>query len=97
MSCCSSHGHESDDRADLASATGITTVYSVTGMTCAHCEQSIGAAVSTVPGVSAVKVDAATGLVTVVSTVEPIDAAIGAAVSSAGAYSLYGRASTAAY
>ncbi|WP_280908997.1 heavy-metal-associated domain-containing protein [Streptomyces sp. SAI-090] len=73
------------------------TVYTVTGMTCAHCEQTVGAAVSAVDGVTVAKADAATGLVTMVSTTEPNDAAISAAVSSAGSYTLSGRTAAAAH
>ncbi|QUW85487.1 heavy-metal-associated domain-containing protein (plasmid) [Streptomyces mirabilis] len=96
MSCCSSEGHHSDGGTDIAFAAGITTVYTVTGMTCGHCEQSISAAVSAMDGVQAVKADAATGLVTVVSTAEPSDALIGAAIGNAG-YTLSGRASAHAH
>lgn len=39
--------------------------YSVTGMTCQHCVNSVSTEVGEVPGVQAVKVDLAAGLVTV--------------------------------
>ena len=39
--------------------------YSVTGMTCQHCVNSVSTEVGEVPGVHAVKVDLAAGLVTV--------------------------------
>jgi copper chaperone CopZ len=96
MPCCSSEGHRSDGRIDVAFAAGITTVYTVTGMTCGHCEQSISAAVSTLDGVQAVKADAATGLVTVVSAAEPSDVLIGTAIGTAG-YTLSVRTSAHAH
>lgn len=39
--------------------------YLVAGMTCTHCERAVRDEVSRVPGVSAVEVDASTGLLTV--------------------------------
>jgi copper chaperone len=44
-----------------------TETYTVTGMTCGHCVSSVSAEVGTVPGVTAVDVDLATGNVTVTS------------------------------
>ena len=41
--------------------------YDVTGMTCDHCSRSVAAEISTVPGVTDVAVDLATGKVTVTS------------------------------
>ncbi len=38
--------------------------YVVTGMTCGHCEHAVRDEVSRIPGVSAVEVSAATGLLT---------------------------------
>ncbi|MEU7133423.1 heavy-metal-associated domain-containing protein [Streptomyces sp. NPDC046261] len=70
---------------------GITTVYTVTGMTCGHCESSIAQEVSAIPGVTSVKAVAATGLVTVTSIGAPDDEAVRAAVDEAG-YELAGRA-----
>ncbi|MFF7643864.1 cation transporter [Streptomyces canus] len=92
MSCCSSEGHHSGGGTDIAFTAGITTVYTVTGMTCGHCEQSISAAVSALDGVHAGQADAATGPVTVVSAAEPSDALIGTAITNTG-YTLSGRAS----
>ncbi|KAF5990734.1 heavy-metal-associated domain-containing protein [Streptomyces sp. WAC00263] len=91
MSCCSSGGHHCDGGTDIAFTAGITTVYTVTGMTCGHCEQSIFAAVSALDSVHAVQADAATGLVTVVSAAEPSDALISTAIANTG-YTLSGRA-----
>jgi copper chaperone len=45
--------------------------YVVTGMTCGHCEHAVRDEVSRIPGVSAVEVSAATGLLTV--TAETLD------------------------
>jgi copper chaperone CopZ len=91
MSCCSPDGHCSTDRTAGAQAGGITTVYSVTGMTCGHCEASVSSAVSALDGVTGVKVDVATGLVTVTSGTEPEDALVRKAVDDAG-YELADRA-----
>ncbi|WP_031507558.1 heavy-metal-associated domain-containing protein [Streptomyces megasporus] len=69
----------------------VTTTYKVTGMTCGHCEGAVTAEVSEIDGVTDVKAAASTGLVTVVSTGEPNDEAVRAAVDEAG-YELVGRA-----
>ncbi|MBX7546717.1 MULTISPECIES: heavy-metal-associated domain-containing protein [Streptomyces] len=69
----------------------VTTVYKVTGMSCGHCEGAISAEVSEIPGVTSVKAVASTGEVTVVSTSEPDDEAVRAAVDEAG-FELAGRA-----
>jgi copper chaperone CopZ len=39
--------------------------YAVTGMTCAHCADAVSTEVQAIDGVSAVRVDVATGTVTV--------------------------------
>jgi copper ion binding protein len=66
-----------------------TTTYSVKGMTCGHCVNSVSGEVSALPGVSTVDVDLATGVVTVTSE-QPLDAgAVRAAVEEAG-YELVG-------
>ncbi|MDX2694053.1 heavy-metal-associated domain-containing protein [Streptomyces ipomoeae] len=96
MSCCSSEGTcSTNETTESAQATGTTTVYSVTGMTCGHCEQSVGSAISSLDGVTDVKVDVTAGLVTVTSVAEPDDARVRAAVDEAG-YELAGRAETSA-
>ncbi|WP_425428079.1 heavy-metal-associated domain-containing protein [Streptosporangium amethystogenes] len=60
------------------------TAYQVSGMTCGHCVSSVTEEVTEVPGVTDVKVDLATGLVTVGGD-GPIDAAaIAAAIKEAG-------------
>jgi copper chaperone CopZ len=46
-----------------------TSTYTVTGMTCEHCVASVTEEVSEVPGVTAVHVDLATGLMTVTGDV----------------------------
>ncbi|GAA2389893.1 heavy-metal-associated domain-containing protein [Streptomyces glaucosporus] len=69
----------------------VTTTYKVTGMTCGHCEGAVTAEISGLDGVTDVKAAASTGLVTVVSTREPDDDAVRAAVDEAG-YELVGRA-----
>ncbi|AXI77626.1 heavy-metal-associated domain-containing protein [Peterkaempfera bronchialis] len=68
-----------------------TTVFTVTGMSCGHCEKSISEEVSALPGVTAVSASSEAGTVTV-SSEQPLDeAAVRAAVDEAG-YELVGRA-----
>lgn len=67
------------------------TVYSVSGMTCGHCESAVTREVTTIPGVTSVKAVASTGLVTIDSDTPVDDAAVRAAVDEAG-YELVGRA-----
>ncbi|MDG4803294.1 heavy-metal-associated domain-containing protein [Micromonospora sp. WMMD980] len=60
------------------------TTYRVTGMTCGHCVNAVSAELTALPGVTDVKVDLATGRVTVTSQ-GPMDAdAVHAAVDEAG-------------
>ena len=62
----------------------VTTTYTVTGMTCAHCVQAVTGELTALPGVGAVQIDLGTGAVTVTS-VEPLtDDAVRAAVDEAG-------------
>ncbi|GAA3828212.1 heavy-metal-associated domain-containing protein [Sphaerisporangium flaviroseum] len=61
-----------------------TTTYTVKGMTCGHCVSSVTEEVGEVPGVTGVKVDLPTGLVTVDSDGPVDDAAMTAAVEQAG-------------
>jgi len=61
-----------------------TTTYTVQGMTCGHCVNSVSAEVGVLPGVSNVEVDLASGAVTVTSK-QPLDTgAMRAAVDKAG-------------
>ncbi|WIN00326.1 cation transporter [Actinoplanes oblitus] len=61
-----------------------TETYTVTGMTCSHCVNSVSAEIGRLPGVTAVQVELASGAVTVTSN-EPLDeAAVAAAVDEAG-------------
>ncbi|MGN6686718.1 MAG: heavy-metal-associated domain-containing protein [Actinomycetales bacterium] len=61
-----------------------STTFTVTGMTCGHCERAVTEEISQVPGVQSVTVDVASGLVTVTAA-EPVDRAdIAAAVDEAG-------------
>jgi copper ion binding protein len=62
----------------------VTSTYTVKGMTCGHCVQSVTEEVSEVAGVSAVEVDLASGRVTVSSEQPVDDAAVRAAVAEAG-------------
>ncbi|MGW2401932.1 heavy-metal-associated domain-containing protein [Kitasatospora sp. NPDC001664] len=67
-----------------------TVTYSVSGMTCGHCEKSVHEEVSALPGVLDVLADAKAGTVTV-SSASPVDEEqLRAAVDEAG-YELVGR------
>ncbi|GAA3371752.1 heavy-metal-associated domain-containing protein [Streptomyces sannanensis] len=72
-------------------ATTVTTVYQVSGMTCGHCEGAVTAELSELPGVSSVKAVASTGQVTVVSEAALDEATVRAAVDEAG-YELVDKA-----
>ncbi|MEU9240832.1 heavy-metal-associated domain-containing protein [Streptomyces shenzhenensis] len=69
----------------------VTAVYKVTGMSCGHCEGSVSAEISGLPGVSSVTAVAASGEVTVVSAAPLDEEAVRAAVDEAG-FELAGRA-----
>ena len=61
-----------------------STTFTVTGMTCAHCERAVTEEIAAVDGVESVTVDLATGMVTVTAC-RPVDRAeIAAAVDEAG-------------
>lgn len=59
-------------------------VYTVTGMTCAHCVGAVSEEVGRIPGVTDVSVELATGRVTVAAAGPVDDAAVAAAVEEAG-------------
>lgn len=61
-----------------------TTEYTVTGMTCGHCEQAVREEVGRLPGVEAIDVSAQTGRLVITSAAELDDAAVLAAVDEAG-------------
>ncbi|MPY76921.1 MAG: cation-transporting ATPase [Actinophytocola sp.] len=61
-----------------------TATYTVTGMTCGHCVQSVTEEVSDVPGVTDVAVDLPTGAVTVTCDAPVSEDQIRAAVTEAG-------------
>jgi copper chaperone CopZ len=58
--------------------------YTVTGMTCGHCEAAVRAEVGRLDGVAQVDVSAATGRLVVASTEPLADGAVLAAVDEAG-------------
>ncbi len=58
--------------------------YTVTGMTCSHCMNSVSSEINKISGVTDVEVDLATGAVTVTSDQPVDDAAVAAAVDEAG-------------
>jgi copper chaperone CopZ len=61
-----------------------STTFTVTGMTCAHCQRAVTEEIAGVHGVESVTVDLATGTVTVTAT-QPVNRAdIAAAVDEAG-------------
>ena len=61
-----------------------TATYTVTGMTCAHCVAAVTEEVGAVPGVTDVRVDLATGALTVTSDRPVDDDTVAAAVDEAG-------------
>ena len=61
-----------------------TTEYTVTGMTCGHCEMSVREEVSEIPGVQDIQVSAQTGKLNVTAEGEIDDAKVLAAVEEAG-------------
>ncbi|MFI9362827.1 heavy-metal-associated domain-containing protein [Kitasatospora sp. NPDC053057] len=62
----------------------ITTVLTVDGMSCGHCERTVSAGLSAIPGVTDVVADAPSGRVTVASA-RPLEAAaVRSAVDGAG-------------
>lgn len=66
-------------------------VYTVSGMSCGHCESAITREVTSIPGVTSVTAVAQTGLLTVASEGPLDDDRVRAAVDEAG-YELVGRA-----
>ena len=61
-----------------------TTVWTVQGMTCAHCVKAVTEEVSEIPGVTAVDVELESGRVTVTAAADPTPEAMAAAVDEAG-------------
>ncbi|MFG2822397.1 heavy-metal-associated domain-containing protein [Kitasatospora sp. NPDC048365] len=68
-----------------------TVTYTVSGMSCGHCEKSISEEVSGLAGVTAVAADAKAGTVTVSSDAPLAEDEVRAAIDEAG-YELTGRA-----
>ena len=62
----------------------VTSIYTVTGMTCEHCVRAVTQELSGLPGVAGVDVDLGTGAVTVTSAAPLPDDAVRAAVDEAG-------------
>lgn len=62
----------------------ITSAYTVSGMSCEHCVNSVTSELSSIAGVSGVQVHLSSGRVTVTSDGPLDDAAVGAAVDEAG-------------
>jgi copper chaperone CopZ len=62
----------------------VTSNYTVTGMTCAHCVSAVTGELTSLDGVDDVQVDLGTGVVTVTSAQPLDDDAVRAAVDEAG-------------
>jgi len=62
----------------------VTSTYTVTGMTCGHCVQAVTSEISELPGVADVRVDLASGAVTVTSEAPLAEGSVRAAVDEAG-------------
>ncbi len=85
-SCCST----TDTDAVATTATGTTTTaYTVAGMTCGHCVNSVSAGIAKLDGVAGVDADLTTGVVTVTSNAPLVAADVAGAVDEAG-YELVG-------
>ena len=61
-----------------------TATYTVSGMTCSHCVASVTEEVTSIPGVTDVQVDLASGAVTITSETPVEETAVKAAVDEAG-------------
>ena len=61
-----------------------TATYTVSGMTCGHCVSSVAEEVASIPGVTDVQVDLASGAVTITSETPVEETAVKAAVDEAG-------------
>ena len=61
-----------------------TATYTVSGMTCSHCVASVTEEVTSIPGVTDVQVDLASGAVTVTSETPVDEATVKAAIDEAG-------------
>lgn len=61
-----------------------TATYTVSGMTCSHCVSSVTEEVTSIPGVTDVQVDLASGAVTITSDTPVDETAVKAAVDEAG-------------
>jgi copper chaperone len=62
----------------------MTSTYTVTGMTCSHCVQAVTGELSSLPGVEDVRIDLASGAVTVTSKAPLAENDVRAAVDEAG-------------
>ena len=62
----------------------VTNTYTVTGMTCSHCVQAVTGELLSLPGVKDVRIDLASGAVTVTSTAPLADNDVRSAVDEAG-------------
>jgi copper chaperone CopZ len=71
----------------------VNTTYTVTGMSCGHCESAVTQEVERLDGVRVVSVDSGSGLLTVASEQPVDDERVRAAVDEAG-YELVGRAAS---
>ncbi|MGH9306185.1 MAG: heavy-metal-associated domain-containing protein [Acidimicrobiales bacterium] len=64
--------------------TTTTTSYTVTGMTCEHCQKAVATEIRRLTGVTEVEVDLTSGVVTVTSQARLDESAVGSAIDEAG-------------
>jgi len=90
--CGTTTSPSTSDRPTTSKGTDMTTqTYSVTGMTCGHCEQAVSSEFEAIDGVTDVHVELVAGgtsTVTVVSDAPLDDAQVTAALEEAGDYQL---------
>ncbi|MFJ7148913.1 heavy-metal-associated domain-containing protein [Streptomyces sp. NPDC100445] len=91
MSCCTPDGNCSSTNATVEVAEGTTTVYNVSGMTCAHCKATLTKEIGALDSVLLVDVDVDAGRVSVTTSGESDDVLLAKVVDEAG-YELTGRA-----
>ncbi|MEV7186970.1 heavy-metal-associated domain-containing protein [Kitasatospora sp. NPDC093102] len=69
----------------------ITAVFTVDGMSCGHCEETVSAGLAALPGVTDVSADAPSGRVAVASA-QPLDESLVRSVVDGAGFTFVGRA-----